>query len=271
MPSLKSYTGFQISPNPSSASTRGLFADLAKQLDPINFAHLPDESVLSTITDYNHFSPNMDLSHLTKSIADFEKLFLMLKKQEHWHITVLVTAPETEAKTQHESFEWGTYDMPDAQTVLSRRETSKEKPHAGLKSSSSSLDFSAPVAFASNATVVRGILPACFATEAQCVERTKNCTGHGHCKKMYHDTTSKPAIDCYSCACSPTTSGKKTTKWGGPACQKQDISVEFWLIVLFTVGMIFLIGFAIGQIWEMGNEELPSVIGAGVSGPSARK
>jgi hypothetical protein len=65
--------------------------------------------------------------------------------------------------------------------------------------------------------------------------------------------------------------GKKTTRWGGPACQKKDVSIEFWLIVGFTVGMVFLVTFAIGTVWDMGSEELPSVIGAGVSGPSARK
>jgi hypothetical protein len=65
--------------------------------------------------------------------------------------------------------------------------------------------------------------------------------------------------------------GKKTTRWGGPACQKKDVSIEFWLIVGFTVGMVFLVTFAIGTVWDMGSEELPSVIGAGVSGPSTRK
>lgn len=63
----------------------------------------------------------------------------------------------------------------------------------------------------------------------------------------------------------------QTTYWGGPACQKRDVSVQFWLIALFSVGMVGLISFAVGQVWSMGDEELPSVIGAGVSGPVARR
>ena len=47
--------------------------------------------------------------------------------------------------------------------------------------------------------------------------------------------------------------------------------MEFWLIVLFSVAMVGLVGFAVGSVWGMGDEELPSVIGAGVSGPVARR
>ena len=62
-----------------------------------------------------------------------------------------------------------------------------------------------------------------------------------------------------------------TTVWAGPACQKKDISMEFWLIALFTVGLVSAVTFAVGNLWSMGEQELPSVIGAGVSGPTARK
>ena len=47
--------------------------------------------------------------------------------------------------------------------------------------------------------------------------------------------------------------------------------MQFWLIALFTVAMVGLVSFAVGQVWSMGEEELPSVIGAGVSGPVARR
>jgi hypothetical protein len=59
----------------------------------------------------------------------------------------------------------------------------------------------------------------------------------------------------------------KTTYWGGPACQKKDISVQFWLFVMIGVALAFLISAGIGMLYSMGSEELPSVIGAGVSGP----
>jgi hypothetical protein len=34
--------------------------------------------------------------------------------------------------------------------------------------------------------------------------------------------------------------------------------------------MVFLVSFAVGSVMSMGSEELPSVIGAGVSGPVKR-
>ena len=43
-----------------------------------------------------------------------------------------------------------------------------------------------------------------------------------------------------------------TTYWGGPACQKKDVSVQFWLLALFTVALVGLISFAVGQVWSMG-------------------
>ena len=137
--------------------------------------------------------------------------------------------------------------------------------------------------FASNSTsnsstTLHGILPACFATLSACQSTTQNCTGHGSCIKKYTDVAADPKSpfkDCYACACSATISTDSegrtsTTNWGGPACQKKDVSSAFWLIVLFVVGMMFLIGFAVGEVWGMGEQELPSVIGAGVSGPVKR-
>ena len=47
--------------------------------------------------------------------------------------------------------------------------------------------------------------------------------------------------------------------------------MQFWLLALFSVGMVGLVSFAVGQVMGMGGEELPSVIGAGVSGPVARR
>ena len=48
------------------------------------------------------------------------------------------------------------------------------------------------------------------------------------------------------------------------------VGAEFWMIALFSVGLVGLVGFAVGTVFGMGQEELPSVIGAGVSGPVRR-
>ena len=120
---------------------------------------------------------------------------------------------------------------------------------------------------------LRGILPGCFASLSACQSMTRNCTGHGSCVLSHTD---KDAGDlggkCYSCACKADVrtnadGTKKTTRWGGPACQKKDIVMPFWLISSFSVFMMFLVSWGIGLLYTMGSQELPSVIGAGVSGP----
>ena len=64
---------------------------------------------------------------------------------------------------------------------------------------------------------------------------------------------------------------QKTVQWGGLACQKKDVSVPFFLFASFGVAMAALVFGAIGMLFSMGSEELPSVIGAGVAGPRAPK
>lgn len=121
----------------------------------------------------------------------------------------------------------------------------------------------------SNGTV-RGILPPFFNSQDSCEKLTNNCSGHGECK-LLHKAQDKTQQDRYGCQCAPTISGKgntrKVTHWGGPACQKKDISIQFWLFVGTGVALAFLISTIIGMMYSMGSEELPSVIGAGVSGP----
>ena len=261
------------------SASRGLFVDLAKQSLPKEYLHLEDEEVFAELHHARTLSAKGDIFHVAKSAADLETVFNKLVKEKSWSITAFVTPAGSKSSPGEAKYQWGTYTMPGAQSPLKneKRMQMKEEPL------SAATDFkpvessnSAPVtSFASNDTTpLRGILPACFSTKSACESATRNCTDHGSCSKKYHDSTvGDSGMDCYTCSCTPTRSkdGKKTTKWGGPACQKKDVSIEFWLIVLFTVGMIFVIGFAIGTIWEMGSQELPSVIGAGVSGPTARK
>ena len=136
----------------------------------------------------------------------------------------------------------------------------------------------------------KGILPQCYTSEAECNRVTHGCSGHGECKlafdishpsgKNKRQEGSRPGqqvstkTKCYSCQCEPQKVEKeakiKTTRWTGPACQKKDVSTEFWLLGAVTVGLIGVIGWAIGLLSSMGSQELPSVIGAGVAGLGAR-
>jgi len=185
--------------------------------------------------------------------------------------------------TQHG---WGTYEMPSVQSPLRKRAPpQKEAPlepeptaHSAPIQSSTSQFSSFLEETATNSTPLRGILPACFTSQSACEALTRNCSGHGSCSKKYSDLSAdskSPYKDCYSCACSATTTKDSegrttTTSWGGPACQKKDVSVAFWLLALFGIGLMFLVSFAVGEVLSMGNLELPSVIGAGVSGPVKR-
>lgn len=277
MPSLKSYTSFELDPAPAMPASKGLFIDLAKQSDPSGFAHLSDDDLYTILKDSRNLSGNGDMFYIAKSMADFEDLFTRLAKNNNWSITAIILPPHEWSRTGQGKYQWGTYEMPNAQSLLRKRQQMKEEPLTETFSWKPAESFTAPVSafVANNTTPLKGILPACFSTMSACESATRNCTGHGSCTKKYHDATAndRGGIDCYSCSCSATKSngGKLTTNWGGPACQKKDISIEFWLIVLFTVGMIFLVGFAIGSVYDMGKQELPSVIGAGVSGPTARQ
>lgn len=63
----------------------------------------------------------------------------------------------------------------------------------------------------------------------------------------------------------------KSIQWGGAACEKKDISVPFFLFAGFGVAMMAVVVGSIGLLYGMGKEELPGVIGAGVTGPRAQR
>ena len=114
------------------------------------------------------------------------------------------------------------------------------------------------------------LAPVCHASNSSCEDATNSCSGHGSCYLKYSaGKKDDGAGDCYACRCKSTTvkNSDGTTKkiqWGGVACQKEDISSPFFLIAGVTVFAIILIGSAIGMLFSVGSEELPSVIGAGV-------
>lgn len=172
---------------------------------------------------------------------------------------------------------WGTYEMPKSKSKSKRQVPHRLEPEEPLEidvrphavvtlanssNSSSNYTYTKPL---------KGILPACYSSRQKCDSTTRGCMGHGQCKLKWTNTDSSQSGECWGCACSATKSKGLTTYWSGPACQKKDISVEFWLITLFTIGLVGLVSFAVGNLLNMGEQELPSVLGAGVSGPTARK
>ncbi|KAK5713564.1 hypothetical protein LTR15_011264 [Elasticomyces elasticus] len=290
---------FAVNPAPDFVASQGLWIDMIRQ----SLAALPSESdttILARIQEgvyATHRSPNSD---------DYgeDKIFMVrtpsaleqISKTKVLGSTIYVPSISSSGEAEGEA-QWGTYTLPPSHQVpnqlhLSKRaERERPQPETPLELApttsltASDLDFLAQAAGSDNSTTnstskpLRGILPACFTTKSSCESSTRSCMGHGTCTLSFTDQSAakdSKSQHCYACACSPTVVKNedgtvKTTYWGGPACQKKDISIEFWMLALFTVAMVFLIMFAVGTLMEMGGEELPSVIGAGVSGPTAKR
>ncbi|KAF2221980.1 hypothetical protein BDZ85DRAFT_264696 [Elsinoe ampelina] len=204
---------------------------------------------------------------IVRRITGFPQPGLLLDqyRREGYDVILLISPKQWAAKTSYGHFEWPmvTHDKRQIQEKPLEEEPDTPAPNETISPSKSN-----------DTTPLRGILPFCYSTKEKCESTTRNCTGHGSCKIAYTQKDSSSddeGVPCYSCSCSATVrenkdGSKKTTVWSGPACQKKDVVTPFWLITGFTVLMIFLVSWAIGTIMTMGNEELPSVIGAGVSG-----
>jgi hypothetical protein len=120
----------------------------------------------------------------------------------------------------------------------------------------------------------RPAIPQCFQSQNSCETRTNNCTGgHGKCINKYGEGAKETQV-CFACHCVPQVIvegegeeqiGRTTVRWGGNMCHKKDVSSPFWLITGFTVTLVGILSFAIGLLFNIGEERLPGVIGAGVS------
>lgn len=112
-----------------------------------------------------------------------------------------------------------------------------------------------------------GKIKSCFESEDSCVEATKNCSGHGLCLNKYPKEY-KPdgSQTCYECHCLSTRSDSGSlTHWAGSVCAKKDVSVAFWLFAGLTFALISILSLSISMLFNVGQEKLPGVIGAGVS------
>ncbi|PLB44681.1 hypothetical protein P170DRAFT_390929 [Aspergillus steynii IBT 23096] len=113
------------------------------------------------------------------------------------------------------------------------------------------------------------VAPVCYASNSSCSEMTRNCSGHGYCYKKSGSSDQNAPSDCYACKCQETTIRKddgtiQKIKWGGSACQKRDISSPFFLVAGITILVLLATGAAIGMLYNVGQEQLPGVISAGV-------
>ncbi|ORY15022.1 hypothetical protein BCR34DRAFT_585369 [Clohesyomyces aquaticus] len=236
------------------------------------FSHVETYNDYLSVFRADKTVPLPDLSNsLAQLIASSKDL-----GSEGFAITVVFMPPSSH-HSKRALNAYGTYDLPS--TLAARRENVE-----ALLSESTAQPSPAPQNFTpltsekfaalQSDDPVLGILPTCFDSQEACQKQTHSCSGHGDCALLRKGQKGSDATvtDCYGCKCNATVievgnGGKKTTVWGGPACQKKDVSVPFFLLLGSGVGITFLITFGIGMLYSIGNEELPSVIGAGVSGP----
>lgn len=247
--SIKALSDIEVSPVPSAAENEQLLRDLLLQNDRTNARGIIFETV--------------------STMEDFTAVFEKLKKQDY---SIIALAMPNSVS----SVGWGSYEMPTSTGTIHKRERNiQEAPlsDSSLAAAASLETDSLAAISASNTTVLAGILPQCFSSQSACRNMTRNCTGHGSCSLKYtdRDASSPGGAPCWSCSCTADVrtnpdGTKKTTNWGGPACQKKDVVMPFWLLAGFTVILVFLISWGVGLLLSMGNEELPSVIGSGVSG-----
>jgi hypothetical protein len=119
------------------------------------------------------------------------------------------------------------------------------------------------------------LAPICHASNTSCAESTNDCSGHGSCYLKYGSGVEGTTGNCYACQCKQSIvrnsdGTSKTVQWGGSACQKRDISSPFFLVAGVGLLAMVLVGSAIGMLFSMGSQELPSVISAGVGGPKSQ-
>ncbi|KAI9680065.1 MAG: killer toxin resistant protein [Caeruleum heppii] len=132
----------------------------------------------------------------------------------------------------------------------------------------------------SSRTPIKTTIPVCYSSFNSCMTATNHCSGHGRCFNKYsvEDDSKDPekAKHCFACRCMRTVlheagdgKGGKTIQWGGAACQKKDISSSFFLIAGGSIFFMAAVAWAIGLLFSIGEEQLPGVLGAGVSGARA--
>lgn len=228
--------------------------------------HFMEAKELLTSNDNQGLTPR-DGKRYTAALSDL-KAAIDYFFRPNGPVGTLIIMPTTPKKAKRSTTSYGTYSKP-----LSAREQQPEAPLSSPSTPSKHQPSAPEVLQASTSTLPHGVLPICHASLESAKAATNNCSGHG---TAYKKSSYKGEIDCFACKCSKTVltannGGVKTVYWGGPACQKKDVSVPFFLLAGLSIALVGVVTWGIGLMASIGQEELPSVIGAGVTGPRAQK
>lgn len=190
---------------------------------------------------------------------------------QHGDMDTIVMLFPASSRSSKVTAAYGSYDLPEQVLHLDRRQQVEEPMSLAVSHTAAARPDSQstpPQSPSDNHTLAK-VPRMCYTTLQACESATNKCSGHGTCYKKYG---SDDKSNCYTCGCSSTRVQNddktfKTTYWGGAACSKVDVSAPFWLLAGFTVVLMGLVSWAIGMMFSVGEEKLPGVIGAGVSGP----
>ncbi|VVT56109.1 uncharacterized protein SAPINGB_P004820 [Magnusiomyces paraingens] len=102
-----------------------------------------------------------------------------------------------------------------------------------------------------------------FPSIEACETATGNCTGHGACIKT--GTALDGETPVYGCACQASYNAdkKQTTRYGGAACQKVDISVPTQMFLWSGIALVFAGAAAIKLVYSIDAEPLPGILNLG--------
>lgn len=231
--------------------------------------YLNQRKILTTLQGIS----SKDGNRYEKATTDLKLFFQKLHK---YHAnrpgtTIILLPSQPEASRNKKKSSYGTYTT---HHNLRRRQIQPEQPLiTPIATKSSSTSTYSPPELLRASSLPNGILPICYSSKELCISHTNNCSGHGDVYPQHKKSDQKNP--CWACKCTSTrsTNGKsvKTTHWGGPACQKKDVSAPFFLLAGFSIAILTTVAWAIGLLFSVGQEDLPSVIGAGVAGPRAQK
>ncbi|KAI4171409.1 MAG: hypothetical protein LQ343_004265 [Gyalolechia ehrenbergii] len=238
-------------------------------------------SPLSSRTTIVHISlPDAISSTKAEASKALSQSLSHLLRPDSGHETTIILMPPSSPKNKRTSTSpYGSYKMPESAPLQARDEVQSEAPLTIPSAPPTSLvsHRPSPQQLLKASSVPRvGILPVCQSSLEKLIDATNNCSGHG-LPYLKHNGTSDTSSDCYACKCRKTIfdrgdgKGAKTVEWAGPACSKKDISIPFWLLAGISIGLVATVSWGIGLLFSIGQEELPSVIGAGVAGPRAQR
>ncbi|KAL9581301.1 MAG: hypothetical protein Q9212_003977 [Teloschistes hypoglaucus] len=293
------YTPFEIGQDSRGSVTR-LSADgtclhrergpqISRDLDTIAYWTSILEDLASAIPSrtaiiYVSLSNNVDRSQKTsKALEGLSKVLSRLLESKSNHETTIMLMPRSDPKAKRTTASpYGNGIMPDPKKH-EKREGQSEAPLTAPsepKTSLSSHHVSVPQTLKASSVPRVGILPVCQPKLDILIAVTNNCSGHGTPYLKRHGSSPDDDVkiaDCYACKCGKTVldrgegKGVKTVVWAGPACSKKDVSGPFWLLAGISIALVATVTWGIGLMFSIGQEELPSVIGAGVAGPRAQK